>query len=385
MHLQLTVVHTLCGLLAGVADYQLKLGRLTKKRKPVDPKRSRRQGDKAGENRIEPPPPPADLKAAFLAKHPRPEVLAHLVLGINEVGKELSAKPPLPAPIGSGETSTAAEDGAPAIRRARPPPASPLRYVFVCLSDINPATLVGHLPAAVAGWNGRNKAAGEADATGVRLVTLAKGAEALLAQALGVRRAAVVGVRVRRRGRLAVSLSLTTRQLTEHLPLSGQASCPPALLSQLEAVLPFNVLPPLLVEHLIPPSVKVRSSKPASDATPAFLSTQPGAPAATTGASTRQPAKTRPKATKTLPEAQRSLAPMRVKMVKTSAPKDMKAAKAERTLAVAQKRKAHKALKKAQARGATTDQAAAGGAGVGKSKGAGRRAKQSSRSGAPAA
>lgn len=41
---------------------------------------------------------------------------------------------------------------------------------------------------------------------------------------------------------------------------------------------------------------------------------------------------------------------MRVKMVKTSAPKDMKAAKIERTLAVAQKRKAHKAVKKERAR-----------------------------------
>lgn len=41
---------------------------------------------------------------------------------------------------------------------------------------------------------------------------------------------------------------------------------------------------------------------------------------------------------------------MSVKMVKTTMPRDMKAAKAERTQAVAEQRKAHKAVQKAQAR-----------------------------------
>lgn len=201
-HLQLTVVHTLCGLLAGVADYQLKLGRLTKKRKPVNPSRSRRQGEEAAVNQIEPPPPPADPKAAFKERNPEPEVAKHLVLGINEVSKELSIKLPgtaLPVPPPQAAPGELTTSDAPAARPPRPPPTSPLRFVFVCLSDINPPSLVGHLPAAVAGYNGRKKACGETDSTGIRLVTLAKGAEALLAQALGVRRAAVVGVRVRRR------------------------------------------------------------------------------------------------------------------------------------------------------------------------------------------
>ena len=377
-------------MLAGVADYQLKLGRLSKKRKPVDPNHSRRQGAKAGVNRIEPPPPPADPKAVFLAKHPRPEVLAHLVLGINEIGKELSIKPLSlqPPPLAASVSAGASETSATALRQPRPPPLSPLRYVFVSLSDINPPSLVGHLPAAVAGWNGRNKAAGEADATGIRLVTLAKGAEALLAQALGVRRAAVLGVRVR--NCCLEPRPVTSRFIDDAFTYPTQASCPPRLLSQLEAVLPLGVLSPLLVEHLIPTSVKVRSSKaPTSEAAPAFLPTQPGAPVVS-NSSQQQSAKTRPKATKTLLEARRSLAPMRVKMVKTSAPKDMKASKVERTLAVAQKRKAHKAVKKAQAR-RQAEGWAAGAVGEARGKSKGRRMKKAigagtgSAAGAPAA
>lgn len=44
-------------------------------------------------------------------------------------------------------------------------------------------------------------------------------------------------------------------------------------------------------------------------------------------------------------KTKRSLAPLKVKMVKTTMPKDMKAAKAARTRAVAERRKVHKKTK----------------------------------------
>lgn len=198
-HLQQTVVHTLCGLLAGVADYQLRLGRVTTGSKPVDKTKSRRRGDKP-EHR-----PAVDLSAktaterkqTFVQNHPRPPVLAHFVLGINDITKQLSVPGAASSSRAAAAQGGAEGDDAPAAPAAPAPPATPFKYIFVCLADLNPTSLVAHLPATVAGWNGRAKAAGKADASGVRLVTLAKGAEALLAQAFGVRRAAVVGLKVR--------------------------------------------------------------------------------------------------------------------------------------------------------------------------------------------
>lgn len=233
-HLQETVVHTLCSMLAGAAEHHLTQGRLNRKDKPVDPKRGTRRNranPKTASNltqaQTDSPaanaeggasrpaegssstetgskePAPGNTSKDKTPKPGRPPILDHIVLGINENTNALSANPrstskaaPPAVPVAPvTETAPVATTST-----AAPVPRSPddaLKYVFVCLADINPTSLVAHIPAMVAGFNGRAKASGAADSRGVRVMTLAKGAEALLAQAFGIRRAAVVGVKVR--------------------------------------------------------------------------------------------------------------------------------------------------------------------------------------------
>jgi len=97
------------------------------------------------------------------------------------------------------------------------PPTTPLiDLVFVCKPDINPPSLVAHLPSMVAAANGAQQAVeesltsspreggmevegegGKRDFKRVLLVPLDHGAEKLLADALGLRRVAVIGLCVR--------------------------------------------------------------------------------------------------------------------------------------------------------------------------------------------
>jgi hypothetical protein len=67
---------------------------------------------------------------------------------------------------------------------------APLAAIFVCRADLDPPALVQHLPYQVAAFNARSK-------TPCHLIHLPQGAEATLAKALGLRRAAVLGLEVR--------------------------------------------------------------------------------------------------------------------------------------------------------------------------------------------
>ncbi|KAI6047917.1 hypothetical protein EDC04DRAFT_2620554 [Pisolithus marmoratus] len=72
-------------------------------------------------------------------------------------------------------------------------PCSELSVVFACSSDVNPPTLVEHIPHLVAACNSLLTTKG-GPTTKVKLVPLPKGSESILARAVGLRTAAVIGV-----------------------------------------------------------------------------------------------------------------------------------------------------------------------------------------------
>ena len=69
-------------------------------------------------------------------------------------------------------------------------PSLPFKYIFVCRQDVDPAILVDHLPHLVASCNSAQAS------NHVKLVPLPKGSELVLAQTLGIRRVAVLGIDV---------------------------------------------------------------------------------------------------------------------------------------------------------------------------------------------
>lgn len=70
---------------------------------------------------------------------------------------------------------------------------NPLRVILVCRPDVNPKDLLAHLPTTVASANGM---LAKQDKPGIRLVQLNAGAEKALAEALGIKSAAVLGIKV---------------------------------------------------------------------------------------------------------------------------------------------------------------------------------------------
>ncbi|KDQ20194.1 hypothetical protein BOTBODRAFT_184155 [Botryobasidium botryosum FD-172 SS1] len=155
-----------------------------------------------------------------------PDLLSHLVIGINEVTKRLEEQtltwrtraapsPPVPpslpysdppeAPPADKPTtleptasaSTPASTPAPA---SAPTPdttvnqtaRTSLRIIFACRSDVDPPALLAHLPMLTAACNSARAPAEKDDE--VRLVALPKGAEYALAQAAGLRRVSVLAI-----------------------------------------------------------------------------------------------------------------------------------------------------------------------------------------------
>ncbi|GAA5932348.1 hypothetical protein JCM3775_001199 [Rhodotorula graminis] len=177
------------------------------------------------------------------------------------------------------ETSAPAPAPAPA-PVASPPPTVPIvDLVLVCRPDINPPSLVAHLPTMVAAANGvqsaldgvlaarrsereagkgdgedeKKKGAARPEMRSVRLVQLDVGAERKLADALGLRRVAVIG-------------------------LSSRAPGTAPLLDLIASHLPTPLSAPWLVPHLLhPPS---SASTTASTATATAAPTSRFAPTA---------------------------------------------------------------------------------------------------------
>ena len=187
--------------LADVAGYRLALSKSAKGRK-------RRAAGASGEARGDAAATTAGrgpAEAVVTAGAPsRPAILDSLVTGINAVTKALEqqvardrgrqAAPPrkggrlIPTQPLAGEAMDVD------VGRGEPDEAPSISLVLVCRPDINPPTLIAHLPMLVTALNSGSE---DPSRPGVLLVPLDAGAEALLGKALGLPRAAVVAIRVR--------------------------------------------------------------------------------------------------------------------------------------------------------------------------------------------
>ncbi|KIK30218.1 hypothetical protein PISMIDRAFT_671361 [Pisolithus microcarpus 441] len=108
-----------------------------------------------------------------------------LVIGINQITRALEHQ------IRSARWLTTVHDpGQPANSRE---PCAELSVVFACSSDVNPPILLEHIPHLVASCNSLSTAK-RGSTTKVKLVPLPKGSEPILARAVSLRTAAVIGV-----------------------------------------------------------------------------------------------------------------------------------------------------------------------------------------------
>ncbi|CDZ98790.1 RNase P, subunit Pop3 [Phaffia rhodozyma] len=352
---------------------------------------------------------------------PKPSIVDHLVLGINMCTKYLSSTPLLPpAPASASLPSVLSSPVEPGSIEPTPlplgflqsfiPPSSTkpepitnhtesctnkvaqkgskdkeehMVYLFACLGDISPPSLVSHLPQMCAAYNGRRKALNLEGR--VTLVSLGVGAEALLASALGVRRCAVLGVKS----------TVHASSLTQLQTILPPSQYPPIRIPHLEPRSPFSLaLSPSESNAVDSPSkgliptqrsldvVMTPTSAQPRPVLPDFTPTQDQAQARTMSLS-RTPCKTNGnahediklngKGNRTTKEG--ALAPMRIKMLKTTAPKDMKRIKTERVKAVGDARRlartkaAQDAGKKAQLDGKGKENGNGRGNGKRKNKG----------------
>lgn len=111
-----------------------------------------------------------------------PAVLRNVTIGINEVTKRLEEQCKVPRRVLCSPSANESEDRSGSVRT-----------VLVCRPDIDPPLLVAHILPLVAACNNVLKALNET----VKLVTLPKGAEFALSQAVGLRRVAIVALDVR--------------------------------------------------------------------------------------------------------------------------------------------------------------------------------------------
>ena len=140
-----------------------------------------------------------------------PPILESLTIGINEVTRKLEDQCKACGPIvitpehlqDSMEMTmekTENEDGSDQARQSDSTPISsssnqrryPLRAILVCKMDVDPPLLIEHLPYLVAACNAQLRGTNEV----VKLVTIPKGSENILSTSLGLRRTAVIGLDV---------------------------------------------------------------------------------------------------------------------------------------------------------------------------------------------
>lgn len=112
-----------------------------------------------------------------------PEILQHTTCGINEVTKKLETLSKMLRQHGGSSSSDASS----------PRQVIDSQLVLVCSGDINPPSLVDHLPNLVATCNSARRN-GEESCTW--LVPLPPGAESALAEAMGLRRVSVLSLSV---------------------------------------------------------------------------------------------------------------------------------------------------------------------------------------------
>lgn len=111
----------------------------------------------------------------------------HMTIGINEVTRRLESQL---KSVRHLVTLTTTSHTNPIF-----PDTSPIAAVFVCRADVNPPILLDHIPHLVAGCNSTHPGSNPLGTRPpLKLIVLPKGSESALAQALGLRRAAVIAV-----------------------------------------------------------------------------------------------------------------------------------------------------------------------------------------------
>ncbi|KAK0465585.1 uncharacterized protein EV420DRAFT_1515033 [Desarmillaria tabescens] len=120
--------------------------------------------------------PPASVSDDANILPPSP-VLKHLVVGINAVTKRLECQ--IQA---ARHTVVISSSGS---TKKSPELPRPLKYIFVCRTDVDPPILIDHIPHLVASFNSCKPS------EPIKLIPLPKGAEVTLAECLNIRRIAV--------------------------------------------------------------------------------------------------------------------------------------------------------------------------------------------------
>ena len=120
-----------------------------------------------------------------------PPIIPHLILGINQVTKRLEHQARAYRQILSPAKTITDADTSP------PPPPGLISVVFACRADVDTPLLISHLPALIASCNSSRNALTDPEShPPIRLVPIPKGSESLLADAVGLRRLAVLALDV---------------------------------------------------------------------------------------------------------------------------------------------------------------------------------------------
>lgn len=127
-----------------------------------------------------------DINNAAEAATVTPPILRSLAAGINEVTKRLETIARSHRHMVNSDIDKDGETAQGSIATSRD------RLVVVCRADVDPPALVSHIPNLVATCNSRREGGGR-----TWLISLPKGAEHTLAEALGLRRAAAMLIEVR--------------------------------------------------------------------------------------------------------------------------------------------------------------------------------------------
>lgn len=120
-----------------------------------------------------------------------PPIVPHLILGINQVTKRLEHQARAYRQTLTATKSITEGDA------SRPPSSGPVSVVFVCRADVDPPLLISHLPTLIASCNSSRNALTDPESyPPIKLVPIPKGSESLLADAIGLRRIAVLALDV---------------------------------------------------------------------------------------------------------------------------------------------------------------------------------------------
>jgi ribonuclease P/MRP protein subunit POP3 len=117
----------------------------------------------------------------------QPEILKHLVIGVNEVTKRLERQSKMIQQIRNTSSPGNSDED------------SLIGVIFVCKGDIDPPMLVSHLATLVASYNldaVRTYSPQMKPPPHIKLIPFSKGIESSLAAAMGLRRVAVMAVNV---------------------------------------------------------------------------------------------------------------------------------------------------------------------------------------------